>query len=54
MTVQFPWGSLLRGVLGLDEPVMRGIAALLGPEGHLTSLVSIVPADGVPGYETLD
>jgi 16S rRNA (adenine(1408)-N(1))-methyltransferase len=48
LTVNFPWGSLLRGVLGGDEAVLAGIAALLAPAAEATALVSIVPRDGLP------
>lgn len=48
MTVNFPWGSLLRGVLGHDEAVLAGIAALLAPGAIATVLFSVVARDGVP------
>jgi 16S rRNA (adenine(1408)-N(1))-methyltransferase len=55
VTVQFPWGSLLRGCLGLDEPVADGIAGLVAPGGVLELVLA--PAerdrlDGVPTTET--
>jgi 16S rRNA (adenine(1408)-N(1))-methyltransferase len=49
VTVFFPWGSLLRGVLGWDERVLAGVAALLAPGGVMTTLFSVVARDGVPG-----
>ena len=48
MTINFPWASLLRGVLGRDEAVLAGIARLAAPGATITTLVSIVPRDGVP------
>jgi 16S rRNA (adenine(1408)-N(1))-methyltransferase len=45
--VHFPWGSLLRGVLGADDAVLAGVAQLLAPEAGGTALVSVVPRDGV-------
>jgi 16S rRNA (adenine(1408)-N(1))-methyltransferase len=48
MTVNFPWASLLRGVLGADDAVLAGIARLLAPGATATALVSVVPRDGVP------
>ena len=45
--VHFPWGSLLRGVLGDDEAVLAAIARLPKPGGSVTALLSIVPRDGV-------
>jgi 16S rRNA (adenine(1408)-N(1))-methyltransferase len=48
VTVHFPWGSLLRGVLGRDDPVLAGVARLLAPGATATALVSVVPRDGLP------
>ena len=48
MTINFPWASLLRGVLGGDEAVLAGIARLAAPGASISSLVSVVPRDGVP------
>ena len=54
VTVTFPWGSLLRGVLGLDEAALCGVAALLRQRGDLRVLASVVPGDRVAGMECLD
>ena len=58
VTVTFPWGSLLRGVLGLDRAVVEGLAALVTPGGSLQALFSVeerdrtaVGAAGVSGAE---
>jgi 16S rRNA (adenine(1408)-N(1))-methyltransferase len=48
LTVNFPWGSLLRGVLGRDDAVLAGLARLLAPGAQATALVSAVARDGVP------
>jgi len=48
LTITFPWGSLLRGVLGGDDAVLAGVAALLAPGATVAALVSVVPRDGVP------
>jgi 16S rRNA (adenine(1408)-N(1))-methyltransferase len=48
LTVNFPWGSLLRGVLGHDHAVLAGLARLLAPGAQATVLASVVPRDGVP------
>ena len=48
LTVHFPWGSLLRGVLGRDDGVLAGIAQLLAPGAAGAALVSVVPRDGIP------
>ena len=52
--ILFPWGSLLRGVLGLDERVVAGIAGLLADGGSLEVLLSITPRDGLDGLGSLD
>jgi 16S rRNA (adenine(1408)-N(1))-methyltransferase len=54
VTVTFPWGSLLRGVIGLDDAALAGVAALLRPGGRLLVLASVVPSDGVAGMDCLD
>jgi len=54
VTVGFPWGSLLRGVLGLDAQALSGLAALVAPGGGIEVLASVVPTDGVDGIATLD
>ena len=54
LTITFPWGSLLRGVLGHDDAVLAGVAALLAPEATARVLVSVVPRDGVPAVPTRD
>jgi 16S rRNA (adenine(1408)-N(1))-methyltransferase len=46
--VNFPWGSLLRGVLGHDDAVLAGLAQLPAPGATATLLVSVLPRDGVP------
>jgi 16S rRNA (adenine(1408)-N(1))-methyltransferase len=43
VTVQLPWGSLLRGCLGAEPTVAAGLAAMLAPEGTLDLLLA--PAD---------
>lgn len=47
LTINFPWGSLLRGTLAVDDAVARGIAALLKPGASLTALVSVTARDGL-------
>nr|WP_028064936.1 hypothetical protein [Solirubrobacter soli] len=48
MTINFPWGSLLRGVLGHDETALAGLAALLASGARVSALFSVIPRDGVP------
>ncbi len=48
LTVNFPWGSLLRGVLGHDDAVLSGLARLLAPGATGELLLSVAPRDGMP------
>jgi 16S rRNA (adenine(1408)-N(1))-methyltransferase len=45
VTVRFPWGSLLRGVLGVDTGVAASIARLVAPGGRLEITLSLVARD---------
>jgi 16S rRNA (adenine(1408)-N(1))-methyltransferase len=45
VTVHFPWGSLLRGLLGGDPATMTGLARLLRPGGSLQLLLSSTDRD---------
>jgi 16S rRNA (adenine(1408)-N(1))-methyltransferase len=54
VTATFPWGSLLRGVLGLDPAALSGVAGVLCPGGRLEVLASVVPSDGIAGLDRLD
>jgi 16S rRNA (adenine(1408)-N(1))-methyltransferase len=47
LTISFPWGSLLRGALALNETASLGIASLLKPGARLTVVVSIIARDGL-------
>jgi 16S rRNA (adenine(1408)-N(1))-methyltransferase len=53
LTVHFPWGSLLRGVVGRDDAVLAGIARLLTPGAAGLVLLSVVARDGVPAVPSL-
>ena len=51
VTVRFPWGSLLRGAVGLDPAVAAGLAGLLAPTGCLELVLAPSrddPTAGVP------
>jgi 16S rRNA (adenine(1408)-N(1))-methyltransferase len=48
LTANFPWGSLLRGLLGEDDAVLAGVARLMAPRAEGMVLVSVVPRDGMP------
>jgi 16S rRNA (adenine(1408)-N(1))-methyltransferase len=52
--ILFPWGSLLRGVLGADERVARGIAGLARSGGCVSAIVSVTPRDGLGRIALLD
>jgi len=55
VTVHFPWGSLLRGLLGADPATMTGLTRVLRPGGTLELLVSSTVRDhsvGVPPIRT--
>jgi 16S rRNA (adenine(1408)-N(1))-methyltransferase len=53
ITITMPWGSLLRGVLGLDASVLNGIAALLAPGGRVEVIASVTPSDNIDGMAAL-
>ncbi len=56
VTVTFPWGSLLRGALALDEAaaVTASIARLTKRDGRVSMLLSVTPRDGIAGLPCLD
>jgi 16S rRNA (adenine(1408)-N(1))-methyltransferase len=45
VTVHFPWGSLLRGLLDADPVIMAGVTGALCPGGTLRLLVSSTVRD---------
>ena len=47
VTVILPWGSLARGILGVDAAPLAGVAAILAPGGRLDVLVSVTPSDHI-------
>ena len=47
VTVRFPWGSLLRGLVGLDPRAAAGLASFLAPGGSLEAFVSVQARDGL-------
>jgi 16S rRNA (adenine(1408)-N(1))-methyltransferase len=48
LTVNFPWGSLLRGLLGEDDAVLAGVARLMAPGAEGAVLLSVMPRDRLP------
>jgi len=51
--ITLPWGSLLRGVLGLDASALLGIASIVAPGGRVEVLASAVPTDQIAGLVEL-
>jgi 16S rRNA (adenine(1408)-N(1))-methyltransferase len=51
-TVRFPWGSLLRGCLGLDRAIAAGVAGLVEPGGTLELLLAPAERDRLVGIPT--
>jgi 16S rRNA (adenine(1408)-N(1))-methyltransferase len=51
VSVHFPWGSLLGGLLVADPVVLGPIARLLRPGALLRVLVSVTERDGYPRLE---
>ena len=49
VTVQFPWGSLLRGCTGGDPLVAAGVARLVARSGSLDLLLAPSARDGLDG-----
>jgi len=52
LTVRFPWGSLLRGVVGRDAAVAAGVAELVKPDGAIELIVAPIERDGLDGLPT--
>jgi 16S rRNA (adenine(1408)-N(1))-methyltransferase len=54
VTVNFPWGSLLRGVLGAESAVLASVARVLRPRGRMELLVSVTGHDRASGLCPLE
>ncbi|WP_425303535.1 hypothetical protein [Nocardia wallacei] len=54
VTVNFPWGSLLRGLLTGDAAVLDGLARIMKPGAALDILLSVTDRDGLPGLPVID
>src|SRR5688500_1293913 len=54
VTVTLPWGSLLRGALGIDDIAAGAIAQLPKPGGRVEMLLSVRHRDGISGLPCLD
>jgi 16S rRNA (adenine(1408)-N(1))-methyltransferase len=47
VTILFPWGSLLRGALALDDVAAAGISSLVRAGGRAIAHISITDRDGL-------
>lgn len=45
LTIHFPWGSLLRGLLAAEPRVTEGIARVTKPGANIEALVSVIERD---------
>jgi len=53
VTVHFPWGSLLRGLLGADPATMTGLTLVMRPGATLSMLLSSTVRDRGVGVEPI-
>jgi 16S rRNA (adenine(1408)-N(1))-methyltransferase len=54
LTVHFPWGSLLRGLLSADHSILSGIRRVIRPGATMTVLLSVTERDHVTGTDSFD
>ena len=54
LTVHFPWGSLLRGLLCADPAILAGITRMTRPGAAVTLLLSVTERDHVAGMDAFD
>ena len=54
ITVNFPWGTLLRGIVGAEAYVLDPLARLARPDTRVRALLSVEPRDGASGLAALD
>ncbi|WP_444980711.1 class I SAM-dependent methyltransferase [Nocardia xishanensis] len=54
VTVYFPWGSLLRGILTADPVILAGLARVMKPGASLSILVSVTEHDRSSGLSPID
>jgi 16S rRNA (adenine(1408)-N(1))-methyltransferase len=54
LTIQFPWGSLLRGLLDGDPVILSGIARITKPGATVALLLSVTEHDRLAGRVSLD
>ena len=54
VTIQFPWGSLLKGVLDVDPRFVGPVASLVRRGGEVRMLISATPRDGYADLRCAD
>ena len=54
LTIHFPWGSLLRGLLDAEPAIVSGIARIARPGAVVTILLSVTEHDRAIGPSVLD
>jgi 16S rRNA (adenine(1408)-N(1))-methyltransferase len=54
VTVHFPWGSLLRGVLEVEAPVASGLARVAKPGADVTAVLSVTDRERALGLPLPD
>ncbi len=54
LTVHFPWGSLLRGLLQADPVILAGMARMARPGAVITMLLSVTERDHIAGMGAFD
>jgi 16S rRNA (adenine(1408)-N(1))-methyltransferase len=54
VTIHFPWGSLLRGVLLADADVAAGLARIARPGARVTAVLSVTDRERSLGLPTVD
>lgn len=54
VTIHFPWGSLLRGLLRADPGIVEGLLAITRPGAMVTILLSVTDRDRLDGFQALD
>ena len=54
ITVTFPWGSLLRGLVHADPAVLRPLARMARPGAQVEVLLSVEDRDAASGVATAD
>ena len=54
VTIHFPWGSFLRGLLSANAAVLGGLARVTRPDAAITALLSVTTRDHIDGLDSLD